>query len=408
MQSTMIDGRSARPQSRASGKQTPLALLRRVKLLIDTSSSWGRDLIHGVSVYVKQRGNWVLDLEYGGRFEKARLPASWRGDGVIARVTNSRIAREIIRSGRPAVNVSWYSYGAPHIPRCTNNEESCGRLMAEYLLRRGFRSFAYFGPSRQQRPGYCDRVKEAFVHTLAEAGCRCALWPHQNRKSKGSSNGEIAHWLYDHPQPVGVGVWGDHIGRHVAELCRIASLSIPEQVAIISAEYDALMNSLSRPPLTTIDYMADRVGYEAAALLDRMMDGHPAPAEDVLIDAMGVITRQSTEVVAVADVRVAAALSLIRQSVHKPVHVNYLLKELGVTRRSLEQEFRKVLGRSIAEEIRGARLDRVKQMLRDTAAPVSTVASACGFHHPEVLTRSFRRAFGLSPSDYRRQHLLRD
>jgi len=380
--------------------------LRRVKLLIDTSSSWGRDLIHGISVYVKQRGNWVLDLEYRGRFEKMQLPPSWQGDGIIARVTNPAIAQEIIRSGRPAVNVSWYSYGSPQIPRCTNNETSFGRMMAEYLLRRGFRSFAYFGASRRQRPGYSDRVKEAFFRTLAEAGFRCAVWRPENYEPDANSGVEIAQWLHTQPRPVGVAVWGDHVGRQVAESCRIANLAIPDDVAIISAEYDALMNSLSGPPLTTIDYLADLVGYEAAALLDRMMEGQVHPADTVLIEPLGVITRQSTEIMAVADTLVAAALNFIRQNLRQQIRVGHLLADLGVTRRRLEQQFRKVLGRSIADEIRSVRLDHVRRMLRDTAEPVNSIAAACGFHHPEVLTRSFQRAFGLSPTDFRRQHRL--
>jgi len=378
---------------------------RRVKLLIDTSSSWGRDLIHGISIYVKQHGNWVIDLEYGGRFEKIRLPSSWHGDGIIARVTNPRIAREIIQSGRPAVNVSWYSCGSPQIPRCTNNETSCGRMMAEHLLRRRFQSFAYFGTSRRQRPRYSDRVREAFASTLAEAGFKCAVWRPRNHEAN-SGGVEIAQWLDAQPRPVGVAVWGDHVGRQVAESCRIAKLAVPDEVAIISAEYDALMNSLTQPPLTTIDYQADRVGYEAAALLDRMMDGHPPPAEDVLIEPLGVITRQSTEVMAVADTLVAAALNIIRQNLHQPIRVSHLLKELAVSRRKLEQRFRKALGRSIADAVRGVRLDHVKRMLRDTAVPVHAITTACGFHHPEVLTRSFQRAFGLSPSDFRRHHRL--
>jgi LacI family transcriptional regulator len=332
------------------------------------------------------------------------VPPDWHGDGIIARVTNPTIAEEIIQSGLPAVNVSWYSHGSPQIPRCTNNEASFGRLMAEYLLRCGFRSFAYFGTSRRQRPGYSDRVKKAFAAALAEAGFKCAVWRGQSRESKDGSRTGIAQWLSGLPRPVGVAVWGDHIGRQVAESCRIASLAIPDEVAIISAEYDALMNSLSKPPLTTIDYQAKRVGFEAAALLDRMMRGKPFPAEGVLIEPLGVITRQSTETMAVADTLVAAALNFIRQNLSQPIQVSHLLKELHVARRRLEQQFRKVLGRSIAEEIRSVRLDHVKQMLRDTAEPVGAIATACGFHHPEVLTRSFQRAFDLSPSDFRRKH----
>jgi LacI family transcriptional regulator len=376
--------------------------LLRVKLLIDTSSSWGRDLIRGVSAYVRQHGGWALDLEYRGRYEKLHLPADWRGHGIIARVTNPQIAREIVARGLPAVNVSWFSHGSPEIARCTNNETSFGRLMADYLLLRGFRSFAYFGASRP-RPGYSDRVKENFAATLAAAGFPVKLWRDPARKSAGARS-PMADWLRGLPRPVGVGVWSDDVGRKVAHACHIAGLKIPDDVAVISAEYDALMNSLSDPPLTTVDYLTEHVGYEAAALLDRMLGGDPPPADGVIIEPLGVITRQSTETTSVPDALVVAALKFIRQKLHQPIQVTHLTKELKVARRGLEQRFRKVLGRSVAEEIRRVRMDYVKKQLRDTVEPVSAIAAACGFLHPEVLTRSFHREFGLSPSDFRRQY----
>jgi len=108
----------------------------------------------------------------------------------------------------------------------------------------------------------------------------------------------------------------------------------------------------------------------------------------------------------VADTLVAAALNFVRQNLHQPIRVAHLLADLGVSRRRLEQQYRKVLGRSIADEIHSVRLEHVKQMLRDTAEPVNSIAAACGCHHPEVLTRSFQRAFGLSPTEFRRQHRL--
>lgn len=306
------------------------------------------------------------------------------------------------------MNVSWYSYGSPQIPRCTNNETTFGRLMAEYLIRRGLRSFAYFGVSRRQRPGYADRVREAFADVLAKSGFTCAVWSEAIRTSDATTCAEVARWLSDLPRPVGIAVWGDQIGRQVADACNAAGIGIPDGAAIISAEYDMVMNSLAPPPLTTVDYLADEVGYQAAALLDRMLDGQPPPPQGVVLEPLGVITRQSTENMAVEDPLVATALGLIRQNLRRPVRVSHLLKELGVARRGLEQRFRKALGRGIAEEIRRVHLDRAMRMLRDSPEPVQAIAKACGFHHPEVLTRSFRRHFGLSPSDFRRQHRLRE
>ena len=129
-----------------------------IALLIETSTSWGTRVIRGISQYAQEHGPWVFFLEPRGTYEKLTLPTGWKGDGVIARVTTQALADQLLATGLPSVNVSWYDYGAPKIARCTNNEKTCGRLAAEYFLNRGYRHYAYCGPLK--RPDYVDRVRE--------------------------------------------------------------------------------------------------------------------------------------------------------------------------------------------------------------------------------------------------------
>jgi LacI family transcriptional regulator len=377
---------------------------RRVCLLVETSSSWGRDIIRGIASYSAKVGNWSLDLEFRGRSETIHVPKEWQGNGIIARVTSPELADEILRKGVPAVNVSWYDYGSPGIARCTNNEQKFGQMMAEYLMQRGFRAFAYCGSNRLLRPGYVDKVGNAFAESLIAKGFSCDryFWPPD--EPKGGYRADLAAWLSSLNRPLGVAVWGDYTGRMITEACRLAGLHVPNDVAVISAEYDSLMNSISSPPLTAVDYQAHRVGYEAAALLDRMMAGESAPPGGVLIDPLGVISRQSSDTMACSDPIVAEALRYIAENSGGALRVSQILKQFKISRRALEQRFRKVLSRSIAEEIRRVRLDMAKRMLIDSRDPITAIAAACGFMHPEVLTRCFQREFDVSPTEFRRSH----
>ena len=112
-----------------------------VAVLIETSTSWGIDIIRGIRNYIARHEPWLIHFEPRGRYEELQIPRGWKGDGVIARVTSSRLAAQIARAGIPAVNVSWYDLGNATIARCTSDELCAGQLAAEYFLERGFRSF---------------------------------------------------------------------------------------------------------------------------------------------------------------------------------------------------------------------------------------------------------------------------
>ena len=205
------------------------------------------------------------------------MPADWQGEGIIARVTSEELAAEIIARGLPAVNVSWYACGAPQIPRVTADEAKCGQLMFAYFLARGFRSFAYCGISSRYRPNYRDRIGEVFVDLAAQAGFACPRYPPSEADASTGGQPDLAAWLTGLTKPVAVATWYDQLGREITEACRLAGLAVPEQVAVLSADYDQLFNSLSFPPLTAIDQQPERVGYEASAMLDRWMRGDRRP-----------------------------------------------------------------------------------------------------------------------------------
>src|SRR5262249_9743921 len=120
-----------------------------------------------------------------------------------------------------------------------------------------------------------------------------------------------------------------------------------------------------------------------------MMAGEAAPREPILLPASRVITRQSTDVVAVHDDLLAAAIKFIKARSHERIQVSDVLREVPISRRALEKGFRKCLGRSPAEEIRRVRLDQAVQLLCDTSWPMPRIAAKCGFDRPELMTRAF-------------------
>jgi LacI family transcriptional regulator len=186
-------------------------------------------------------------------------------------------------------------------------------------------------------------------------------------------------------------------------LCRAKGLDVPHDVAIIGGGNELSLCVAAPPTLTSIDLGYLQIGYKAAELLDRLMDGAPPPDRPQVIASAELIARQSTDSYAVDDVVVARALRFIAEHSHEPINVDDVAATASTTRRSLERRFQKAMSRSIADEITRLRLDRAKRRLTAADEPLKKVASASGFSNPTHFYRAFVRVEGISPTEYRKQ-----
>lgn len=271
-------------------------------LRIDLTSGYGREVLGGVLEYVNQSDRWTVIgpfvLAIGLNVE-LRAP---HVDGILAMVDHDHIRAEIERTGLPAVNVADVARGGPGMPAVIPDDAAIGRLAAEHLLARGFAHFAYlaYGSTWSVERG------KAFAIALADAG-KAPPNVYEGQEVLPTA------WLASLPKQTAVFAASDWLAWRVLEGCRRARIAVPEDVAVLGVDDDPLIVQVTRPALSSINTRNERVGYRAAQLLDDLMDGAPPPPGPLLIEPAGVTTRGSTDVLAVADTLVAAALRLIRQ-----------------------------------------------------------------------------------------------
>ncbi|MBY0457591.1 MAG: helix-turn-helix domain-containing protein [Gemmataceae bacterium] len=373
-----------------------------VVLLIDSATSWGTSIIQGIARYAEENGPWLLYLGQYGKQERQSLPPHDKVDGCIARVTSQTLADELIAADLPAVNVSWSRFGEGRIPTCTADGRKAGALAADDFLARGYTHFGYYGPP--PAPTARDACREAFSGVLAGFGfgCSCVDAAKPPRDEPAHKLLErLRAWAGALEKPAAVLTYDSFYGRELTDALAQCGWRVPEDVSVLSAEHDDLFTRLSHPRLSAIDLAPRTIGYQAGALLDRLMRGVPAPTEPVLIAPEGILAAESTDVLAVADPLVRAALHYIRGHAGGPMQVGDVAEAVGASRRRLEQHFRRAVRCSPAALIRRVRLDRARNLLCEGDLSVSAIAARSGFEHPEVFARAFRRQFGASPSDYR-------
>ncbi|NLF99670.1 MAG: helix-turn-helix domain-containing protein [Lentisphaerae bacterium] len=375
----------------------------RIGVLVETATTWGRNVFVGIQKYVDRHAPWLIYIDPRGGEEPLSLPHGWRGDGVIARIVNPSLARELLASGIPTVNVSGIRLPENPFPCVTSDLTASGRMAADYFLERGFRSFAYFSLFGLH---YVAAHQEAFAARLGEAGFGCAVYavrPRQGAQPNWNLDlAELGAWLASLPRPVAVLTWNASSSREVLFACQVADLLVPEEVAILSGSDDDLLCTLAHIPISGIQVSAEQIGYRAAQWLDGLMRKRKPQRHTLLIPPAGITARRSSDTLAIDDPALAKAIRFIRTHAERPITVTDVAAQAGLSRRALERRFETALGRTPAAEIRRCRMEQAKTLLETTDLPVPDVAEQSGFGSPEYLAAVFRRAFGLTPLKYRR------
>ena len=381
--------------------------IRRVALIYDATRVYDLKVMMGVASYVQEQPHFSVYIEENA-LKDQRLPdlRSWEGDGIIADFDDPAVARLVQQARLPAVGFGggygWYAEGSS-IPYFYTNNTAIATLAANHLLERGFKSFAYCGYPRSPINGWSEEREEAFVKHLAKHQSSCAIFHghHRSTRQWTLSQRSLGNWLKRLAKPAGIMAANDNRGRQVLEACRAYDLRVPDDVAVIGVDNDELLCRLSSPQMTSIEQGASKLGHAAAALLDEIMDGRKPRQRHFVIDPTGVVTRQSTDVLAVEDAKVAQAMVFIREHACDGIKVPDVINAVAISRSGLETRFASVLGYTIRTAIRRTQLERARRLIFDTDLPLKQVAAQTGFKSVQHMTTVFRDGFGQTPASYR-------
>ena len=380
--------------------------------MIESSRTYGRELVRGIMRYSRLHGPWVFpwvfyrqDLFYVARgSERAELEhlRKWGPQGIISR--DSRDIEELARWDMPLFVAVAMEPPSAQRNNIVADNHAIGRMAAEHLLERGFRNFGYCGFddmywSSQRGVSFSARIKEAGFQTSI----------YKQPKSRASrlwyrEEAILAEWLRKLPKPVGIMACNDDRGQHITEACANAKLDVPYEVAIIGVDNDDQVCDISNPPLSSVALDVEKAGFHASELLDRMMAGEKMSPQTVIVSPNRVVMRQSTNIVAVEDKLVSQALNFIHHSAKRPIQVEDVIKSLSVSRRNLHDKFMTTLGRSVYDEIKRVRIDLIGQMLIETDLSISDIALSLGYDNTNHIARYFKQKMRMSPLDYRKLH----
>lgn len=373
----------------------------RILLLIETSRVYGRQLVEGIGRYAREHGPWSIHFEERGVHElSVRALSKLRVDGVISRIRDPGAARRLQATGLPFVEL----HGDPKTCKThvTVDEDAVARMAAEHLLDRGLKNLGFFS---RRNEWWLQIRRKAFIDHLKRLGYPCSTYaaPARLRRTDDESiqQSDLIKWLHSLPKPAGILCATDMEALTLLEACREAGIAVPDQIAVLGVDNDSVICSVAWPRLSSVDLDAQRVGYESAALLARILASGIKPNTTILVPPREVVVRESTDVLAIADAQVVQAARLIRQFACKGIDVSHVADHILMCRRTLERRFKACVGRTLKEEILRVKIGQAKMLLAQSDYPLKRISDMSGFKSLHYFARAFRRETGSTPGRFR-------
>ena len=374
--------------------------MKRIVLLIETSRAFGRELILGIARYSKLYGPWSfykepIDL-------KSSIPhlTSWKPDGIIIR--DSLITKELLNLKIPTILAIHDSSYPKNLPVIKTDSESIAKFASEHLIEKGFKNLAFFGFENYD---WLKERRSYFSRFNSEACYKTHIYKPRKRIKKNEWENEqqdVSNWVAALPKPVGIFACNDDHGQHILEVCKLINLRVPEEVAVIGVDNDPIICEISDPPLTSIALNVESAGYDAAKLLDDMIDKKKIPVKHIMVSPSHIVQRQSTDTLAVNDTDVSLAIHFIKKNAKNRILVEDVVRATNINRRTLERRFKKNFHRSIYDEIQNVRVELIANYLIETDLPISQVSSLFSFTDVEHISRYFKRKKGIGLREFRK------
>ncbi len=377
-----------------------------ITLLFNANKVYDRQIIEGVGNYL-QRSNvdWDVYLEEDFMARLDHLD-EWGGDGIIADYDDPDIQKALQKAKVPVVGVGG-SYSNiddyPDVPYVATDNEALVNAAFQHLRQKGIERFAFYGAPVDEHQRWAQERERAMINVTEKEGYDCHVYRgHPVRPETWQySVKRLADWLKSLPTPIGIVAVTDARARHLLQVCDHIGMLVPDKMAVIGIDNDEIARYLNRVSLSSVKQGSIEMGYQAARVLHKLLQGMNGPKRPILVAPEGIAEYQSTDFKAIADPHVMQAMHYIRQNACRGIKVEQVLDYVGVSRSNLEQRFKEERGHSIHTEIHNEKLQRACKMLAQTDETTTQVAKICGYPSLQYMYAVFKKHFDKTPREYR-------
>jgi LacI family transcriptional regulator len=370
-------------------------------------------LMAGISEYIRDSGNRQLII-WPDCSQKSLMFLKERGcKGAFVSIQTTIKAEELLRIGIPVIGVATVQ-NMLNVPFVSANSKDVAQMACEYLLKKKFENFAFFGLTQAR---WSTERLEHFSQYLAKRGYSVHVFKEKQvllrndvtpftrlwiNTALTTGQQKLIEWLKQLPKPVAMLASCDIFACYLINVAKEAGFSIPDEIAILGINNDNALCNICDPPLSSIAFNFKKAGYDAAKLLDKMISGHETmQGQCIEIQPTHVETRGSTDIYAIDDTAIVEAMKYIRENGNTPLQVDAIASHVCMSKRLLQLRFHDLIGKSVHDEIVQAHFEIAKAMLIETNLPVDEIAAHSGFHYTSNMRRAFIKITGMLPQKYR-------
>ncbi|KOY63815.1 XylR family transcriptional regulator [Photorhabdus heterorhabditis] len=383
-----------------------------ITLLFNANKAYDRQVIEGIGGYLQaSQCNWDIFIEEDFTTKLNGLK-TLQSDGIIADFDDMEIQRFFSHLDIPVVGIGGSYHQENHYPAAhyiaTNNFALIASAF-NHLKAKGIKRFAFYGLPPASGKRWAIEREYAFRQLVEKEKYQGIVYQGMEITPENwfYAQNRLKDWLQILPSNIGIIAVTDARARHILAACEHLDILIPDKVCVIGIDNEEIARFLSRTGLSSVVQGTQQMGYQAAKLLHRLLDGYaPKKYHRQLIPPLKVIARQSTDFRALKDPAVIQAMHYIRHNACKGIKVEQVIDAVGMSRSNLESRFKSEFGQTIHTIIHNNKLDKVKNLLTDTSIPISEIASICGYSSLHYFYSMFKRNYNITPKEYRNRYKI--
>ncbi|HFZ0430708.1 TPA: XylR family transcriptional regulator [Klebsiella pneumoniae] len=377
-----------------------------VSLLFNANKAYDRQVIEGVGDYLQaSQCEWDIFIEEDFRTRPGNI-RDWLGDGVIADFDDLEIEQQLMDADIPVVAVGGsyqHEEDYPPVHYIASDNHAQIEMAFDHLRAKGITRFAYYGLPLCNAQRWAAEREHAF-RALADKYNSGSLIYQGLETTPGNwqhAQNRLADWLLQLPAQTGIIAVTDSRARHLLQACERLQLPVPERLCVIGIDNEELTRYLSRVSLSSVVQGTRQMGYKAAKLLHRLLNGYAPEKQRILIPPMQVIARRSTDHRSFTDPAVIQAMHYVRNHACKGIKVEQVVDVVGISRSNLERRFKDETGQTLHTMIHTQKLERARELLNSLTLPVHEISHMCGYLSLQYFYTVFKKEYGMTPGTYR-------
>ena len=378
----------------------------KIALLFNANKVYDRQVVEGIGQYI-QASQCMWDIFVEDEFIYHTNTINQLSiDGIIADFDDPKTVELLQHTLIPTIAVG-SSYKQvdfyPHFPYVATDNAALVEMALSHLQDKGLSQFAFYGLQVNTHKHWSIERRDAFVELMEKNHYPIYLYEGMQVHAQNwlEEQQKLIVWLKSLPSHTGIIAVTDARARHLLQACEYSKIAVPEELCVIGIDNEELIQYLSRVSLSSVEQGAREIGYQAAKLLHKLLNGQKAPSTPILIPPITVHTRNSTDYRSLSDPLVIQAMHYIRHRACHGIKVEQVLDHLEISRSNLEQRFKNEMDRTIHQVIHEEKIARAKNLLEQTDISIQEIADICGYPSVQYFYSVFKKEFEMTPKEFR-------